>query len=462
MDKKLSKGIAVVFFTNIISLVFNLLINFLLPKYLNVENYAGIKTFQLYSSYVGLLHLGYVDAVYLRYGGKELTRKISASFSTNLSTMRIFQIVVTAIVLIISIFTRNPLLCLFALSIFPVNMASYYKCLYQATGEFSLYGRIMTISTIMLFLANIVSIFAFRTKNYLYLVFAYVIIYFLVWMVLEKQFYSSYNVERPSQIFSLTELIDCIKKGIFLTVGNLASLFLSSMDRWFVKLLLDVVDFAQYSFAVSVQGFLNIAITPVTTTMYNYFCRERNVEKITYTYEMICVFSTMLASAFFAVKFVLQYYLQNYLGSTEVIALLFGAQIFSVIINSVFVNLYKAEGRQRDYFIKLVAVLILGFLMNVFFYRIFSNKEGFALATLISTIVWFIISILDFRKLKISINSILFVSFQLIVLILVGIKLHAVLGLVVYLVFEVVFGFIFMKKSITEAIKMVHNKYSNR
>ena len=53
-------------------------------------------------------------------------------------------------------------------------------------------------------------------------------------------------------------------------------MFLTTMDRWFVKFLLDTYAFAQYSFAVSVESFLNLAITPVTTTLYNYFCQENN------------------------------------------------------------------------------------------------------------------------------------------------------------------------------------------
>ena len=63
----LKKGILVIFKANIISLLFNLLTSFLLPKYLTVDSYAAIKTFQLYVTYVGLFHLGYADGMYLKY-----------------------------------------------------------------------------------------------------------------------------------------------------------------------------------------------------------------------------------------------------------------------------------------------------------------------------------------------------------------------------------------------------------
>lgn len=86
MDKKLQKGIVAVLIANLVNVVFSLATNFLLPKYLSIESYAGIKEFQLYVSYVGLFHLGFVDGIYLKYGGKTLGKDVDKEFSTDLST----------------------------------------------------------------------------------------------------------------------------------------------------------------------------------------------------------------------------------------------------------------------------------------------------------------------------------------------------------------------------------------
>ena len=53
MDKKLQKGILAVLIANMVNVFFSLATNFLMPKYLSIESYAGIKEFQLYVSYVG-------------------------------------------------------------------------------------------------------------------------------------------------------------------------------------------------------------------------------------------------------------------------------------------------------------------------------------------------------------------------------------------------------------------------
>ena len=167
MDKKLQKGIFAVLLANIINVIFSLATNFLLPKYLSVESYAAIKEFQLYVSYVGLFHFGFVDGIYLKYGGKDLNKKLDSNFSTNISTMRIFQIFITLAVVGVAINLNDKILLLFALSILPQNMANYFKFLYQAIGEFDLYGKAMNLTTITTFLLNIVLLFVIKTDKML-------------------------------------------------------------------------------------------------------------------------------------------------------------------------------------------------------------------------------------------------------------------------------------------------------
>lgn len=87
MDSKLKNGMLIVFITNVINLMFSLITNFILPKFLSIDTYAGIKEFQLYMSYIGLLHFGYVDGVYLRWGGKEISEKDGNSFKISLVTL---------------------------------------------------------------------------------------------------------------------------------------------------------------------------------------------------------------------------------------------------------------------------------------------------------------------------------------------------------------------------------------
>jgi len=168
MSTSLKKGLFYVLMANLINLGFNLITNFVLPKKLSVDSYATIKTFQLYVSYVGLFHFGFVDGMYLKYGGKSVREISHKDLQTNLSTLRMFQIITTIVCMIGAILLKQEILMFFALSILPLNLANYFKQLYQATGEFSLYGKIMNANTILIFLANMMWIFLIKVDNGFY------------------------------------------------------------------------------------------------------------------------------------------------------------------------------------------------------------------------------------------------------------------------------------------------------
>lgn len=105
--------------------------------------------------------------------------------------------------------------------------------------------------------------------------------------------------EHRGTSFSLNELLNNIKGGILLTVGNLSSVVLTSMDRWFVKALMTTLAFAQYSFAVSMENFMNVAVTPVTTTLYNYFCKATDKSQIRKTRNYVMVLQLQLFRVLF-------------------------------------------------------------------------------------------------------------------------------------------------------------------
>lgn len=452
MDRRLKRGIIAVFTANMINVVFSLATNFLLPKYLSIESYAGIKTFQLYVSYVGLLHFGYVDGMYLKYGGKDLKTHLSTGFASNYATMHTFQAVVTAVITIGALFSRDWILILFAVSIFPQNLNNYFKFLYQATGEFSLYGRAMNLSTISTFVVNMFLLFLLRQDNHLHYIVCYVALYYSIWIFLEYRFRRKRFIPK-TKLFDWNELVENIRSGFLLTLGNLASMLLTSMDRWFVKLLLETVAFAQYSFAVSVENFLNLAVTPVTTTLYNYFCRETQIEKHRSVLRYILVFATVLPAAAFPVRFILETFLVKYIESSTVVFVLFSAQMFYIIIRSVFVNLYKVQRKQRIYFIKLVFILVIGFVFNVVCFQFLHRKEAFAIGTLLSAVVWFFITLPDFPQMKPGWNEMLYLFAELGLFLLIGLNTGAVTGLLLYVAATIVLMLLLMRSTLAGLLR---------
>ena len=185
MQNNLKKGMMEILLANIINMVFNLLTNFLLPKYLSVDSYAAIKTFQLYTTYVGIFALGYADGMYLRYGGKEIDKIDRKELKTGMVSFRTMMLIESAILIPLALLFRDRIIIAFAMTIMSANMASYFKNLYQAVGEFKSYSKILNLTTIFTFIANMALLFIVRTDDYFLYLISYVIVDTIIWFALE-------------------------------------------------------------------------------------------------------------------------------------------------------------------------------------------------------------------------------------------------------------------------------------
>ena len=72
------------------------------------------------------------------------------------------------------------------------------------------------------------------------------------------------------------------------------------------------------------------------------------------------IFASFAVSCAFGAKLIMELFLQKYMGSINVMFVLFAAQICYVTIKGVYVNIYKAQKRQKQYFQKLMLVVLVG------------------------------------------------------------------------------------------------------
>ena len=461
MQNNLKKGMMEILLANIINMVFNLLTNFLLPKYLSVDSYAAIKTFQLYTTYVGIFALGYADGMYLRYGGKEIDKIDRKELKTGMVSFRTMMLIESAILIPLALLFRDRIIIAFAMTIMSANMASYFKNLYQAVGEFKSYSKILNLTTIFTFIANMALLFIVRTDDYFLYLISYVIVDTIIWFALEINISKILEGVEPGHV-SIKLLWEDIKAGFLLMIGNFSNILLSSMDRWFVKVMMDSAQFAYYSFAVSMEGFLNVAITPITTTLYNYFCNHSEHDDVIRIRRYVMLFGTVIVAAAFPARFIIEILLQNYTGAINVLFILFGTQMVYIIIKCVYVNLYKAFKKQNLYFIRLILILIIGAILNWSFVQIYPYKEAFSYGTLVSAYIWLIFSIWDFKEYKFEFREWLYLFIEVTVFITCGILFNSITGLLIYVTASMLCMNLFMKEETKMALRLVKGNINRK
>lgn len=388
---KLSKGIVEVILANILNLIISIGNGFLLPKYLSVESYADLKTFLLYTSYIGFLHLGYVDGIYIKYGGKAIGAIDTEEFMNAKRILRLFQVGMTLLIILIALLIGDSNMLFAAISILPINMVSFFRLIYQATGEFKEYRHITNLSSILIFTLNLFFLFIVKTDLSLWYIGIQVIISFAVWIYYEGRNRIGGIHNKISLKEMWIRLQENIHLGIILMLGNFMGVWIAGIDRWFVKIMYSTADFAYYSFAVTMLRLINVVVTAFSVTLYNYFCKKLTHEETAMLRKIVLVTGAVIIAVIFPVKFTVQTYLEKYLYAIPIIKVLFMAQFVLIEVNAVYINLYKALNLQKQYLIRMGIITITAFFLNGMIGYLWNDIIAYAVATLLTAFVWLIL-----------------------------------------------------------------------
>ncbi|MDO5852431.1 MAG: polysaccharide biosynthesis C-terminal domain-containing protein, partial [Methanobacteriaceae archaeon] len=161
----LKKSILKVFSVNLLTMISGIIISFLAPSILSIESYADLKTFTFYLSYTAFLSIGFVDGMYIKYGGIDSKEVNIDEFKMEHTVFLIIEFVFTILLLIFSIILKNDILFLLSLSIIPVAMVGFFNMFYQATGQFDKYSKNMLINTSMNLILNFILVIVLKIKN---------------------------------------------------------------------------------------------------------------------------------------------------------------------------------------------------------------------------------------------------------------------------------------------------------
>ena len=443
----LKKNLLKVFSANFIQTLTSILVGFIVPSILTIEGYADT----LYMTYVGVLHLGFVDGLYLKYGGKNL-EKISKGKLKGEHTLLIFmQLLMTIIFLIVALINQDMVLFLMTISILPTNLVSFHKQFYQAVGNFTKYSRIMNIYSFTYVIFNLALVFLIKSTSFeIYCLTNFICNTFAL-IYSEYHFYKLVHNEKQQLS---KESLKHIKSGFMLMSGNLAAIFLYSIDKWFVKLFFTVEDFSYYSFAVSMFNIIVVILNSVSITFYNVFAKEEKQNFVAKVKDTLLVLGAFASAAYFPLAVFLKLFLAKYTPSLTIIALSFATFPYLFIIKAIFVNLYKSRKKEKKYTKVVVAMLIVASILNALSMIIYKDIQAIAIATLLSFIIWYIVSFYDFGYLKSDLREISFLLIATSSFIICSHLSNIILGGFIYLVVIILSEVIIYRKLSIRTFKL--------
>lgn len=448
----LKNNIIRIFSANFLSMISGIIIGFVVPAVLSIEDYSYVKTYTFYVSYIGFLHFGFIDGMYIKYGGKESKDIDTSQFKSEHRVFMIMEILVTIIFMIMGILSKDIIIFLMGLSIIPINTLSFHKLFYQATGQFKEYAKVSYLYTGMYLIFNILLALIFKSQNYIYYCLASLISNAIVYIILEVNFYKS-TIEIKGKYNP--QVWNNIKIGFFILLGNLSVMLFYAIDRWFIKIFLGTNDFAYYSFSVSMLNIINLLIGAISTTFYNYLSKGENQEKIKKLKSYFLLLGGVASLCYFGLAAVVSIFLKKYIPALNIIAISFVAYPYMIVINALYVNLYKVRKDEKKYLLVVIGMVFISIIYNTIAIILWKSSEAIAVATTLSFITWYIYSMKDFNYLKSNLKEILYLVIMILTFLIFSNYFSWLIGGIGYLIVIIIMIIVFYRKEVLEIKNIV-------
>lgn len=451
----LKENIIRVFFTNFLAMISGIIIGFVIPAVLSVQSYSNLKTYIFYVSYIGILHFGFIDGMYIKYGGKSIDEINKGEFKLEHRIFIIMQLIATIIFIALAFILKDFIVFLMAVSIIPINTFSFYQLFYQAVGEFKKYANVSYTYTIIYLGINILLALVFKSGNYILYCFAPIIADIVALVYLEINYFKLFHNVKTSYNKNVW---NNIRVGFFILLGNLSVTLFYGLDRWFIKIFYSTNDFAYYSFAISMLNLITTLFGAISITFYNYISKGEDEKSIKKLKKYLIILGTFASLGFFAFAGIIHIFLKKYLPALDIISISFVAYPYMVVINSLFVNLYKARKKEKKYLKVVVIMLVISCIYNGVAMMISKNPSSIAFATTASFITWYIYSVKDFNYLKPTKNEVKYLITNFILFLILAHYFNWIIGGIIYLIVIILTLTIFLRDEMQELLKYVLKK----
>lgn len=359
------KNIAYSFGANLVSLGISVFMVMFVPKFLSVDDYGLWQLFLFYFSYLGFLHFGWEDGIYLRYAGKNFKDLDSMTFAGQFYGIIALQIILLILVIGVSnILLVDPIkktaltsaICLAPL----VNFNTLCNFIMQITNRIKEYARLLLAERILFFIGVLLSLLVWQQNEFRYMYYA------KIFSLVSVTLLSSYLCKRL-----LKPKLPCIKVFIYeskenlvvgskLMLANIAGMLIIGIVRYGISVGWDIATFGKISLTLGISNFLMVFISSISVVFFP-IIKRMDESKRADSYQMIRTgFDVILFGiliTYYPLKYILTWWLPKYADSLIYMSILFPICVFTSKL-SLLVNTYLKSMRREALMLKINSISV--------------------------------------------------------------------------------------------------------
>lgn len=359
--------------SNIISLFISTFVILFVPKLIGVEEYSYWQLYLFYTSYVGFLHFGWNDGIYLRYGGNKYK-----DLNKNLFFSQFYMLLMLQVIIAITMFwvigqshinvNRIFILQMTTVCLLIINMRIMLLLILQSTNRIKEYAKNTILDRVIYVILIIIFVF-FGFNDFKSLIIA---------DLSGKLISLAYAIYCCRDIvcrriadfyFSFSEAISNISAGVKLMISNVASLLIIGVVRFGIERSWDVATFGKISLTLSISNLMMAFINAVGVVIFPVLRRTdaKNLSRIYKTmrdFLMVIMFGILLF--YHPIRLFLFNWLPQYSNSLIYMALLFPMSIYEGKM-AILINTYlKTLRKEREMLRINIYSLILSVIVTIF------------------------------------------------------------------------------------------------
>lgn len=347
------------FASNLVSIIISIATMFLLPKYLSTTEYGAWQVYGFYLGYVGFFHFGWLDGIFLRYGGMyydQLNKPMLKSQFLLLGLIEAFF----ALLFIMGFKNygiNGELLHIFlmvGISGIIVLLFTMLQFILQMTNRIAEFASISIISR-LLFLVAIVCVIISNTISNVSLMYIDMTIRFLTLIYIMYICSDIMSAKVLPFRFVLPEIKLNICVGIKLMLANIAGISVLGIVRFGILQRWDLATFGKVSLTLGISNFLMLFITSISIVLFPILKRIDNKElpKLYKLLRTTLVTVILFAMAFcYPIRYYLSLWIPRYADGLVYMSLLFPVCLYESKI-SMLINTYLKSMRQEKMMLKI-------------------------------------------------------------------------------------------------------------
>ena len=402
MNKGFVKNIINLMISNLISLMISVLSSFITPVILGHDGYGYYKIFSLYTTYVPLLHMGFIDGILIRNAGKKIEDISFKKFRTYTLFLLIFELFLSIVMSIFACLINIPqinreIIIAIAIYSFLLNALTYFQFFSKCIMRFSELASIARLQSFinLFFLLLALYLYKFTAFNvnvtyYMFYMNFAVFILLCYYLIRYKKIILGERKTMASQFKSIRVFF---RVGFAIMISYQITMVMVNADNQFISMFFKVSEYGKYAFAYSLAALLLTVFNAVSSVMLPYMKKAGKSAVVSNHDSNMAVMNAIVffvIASYYPISWIVNNFIASYSESVQYLSIVFPGVGITCIVQSYIFNDYIMAKKIKDFCYISLANLVFDFAVYYVGFRLSHSTLKIALLSIPLLMIWYL------------------------------------------------------------------------